>query len=63
MRKFIRTCQSCGTSAEYKDPATYKDQKSEAWRETKCKNCKSDDLDYGSYVNDELVDIDDEQLE
>lgn len=51
-RRFLRTCQSCGHVAEYKDPATYKDTKKEAWRDVKCKKCKSDDLDYGSYESD-----------
>lgn len=45
---FIRECQSCGHQDIYKDPATYVDKAKEAWRDVKCKRCKSDDLDYGS---------------
>ncbi|KKK85436.1 hypothetical protein LCGC14_2773360 [marine sediment metagenome] len=46
---FIRTCQECGHKQEAKDPATYKDKTSEAWRELKCRRCHSEGLDYGSY--------------
>lgn len=46
--KFIRTCQCCGHQQEAKDPATYKNKAKEAWRDVKCRKCKSDALDYGS---------------
>lgn len=45
---FIRTCQECGHEQVAKDPATYKDINAEAWRDVKCKKCKSEALDYGS---------------
>ena len=45
---FVRTCQECGHQQKSKDPATYKGSK-ESWRDTKCRKCKSESLDYGSY--------------
>lgn len=48
VRKYIRTCQECGHKQEAKDPATYKARK-ESWRELKCKRCKSEAFDYGSW--------------
>ncbi len=44
--KFIRTCQECGNEQEAKDPST---QKSEGWRNMKCRKCKSEAMDYGSW--------------
>jgi hypothetical protein len=60
---FVRTCQECGHKQEAKDPQTYKDVVKEAWRDVKCKRCKSDALDYGSegaytYANGLIVDVD-----
>ena len=49
---FIRTCQECGYKQKAKDPSTYKGD-SEAWRELKCRRCKSEGLDYGSYQIDD----------
>ena len=43
---YIRECQECGHEAEYRNPATYK---GDTWKDTKCKRCKSDALDYGSW--------------
>jgi hypothetical protein len=48
MRLWIRTCQSCGNRQGAKPPMEYKD---EAWREIKCRKCKSIDLDYGSWAD------------
>ncbi len=42
---FIRTCQACGHKQISKPSNEYK---SDAWRDTKCKRCKSEALDYGS---------------
>ena len=42
---FCRKCQECGHIQESKPPLEYK---SDVWRETKCKKCKSVSLDYGS---------------
>ncbi len=42
---FIRTCQSCGHKQE--DSRPIKDM-AKAYKERKCKKCKSPDLDYGS---------------
>jgi transposase len=44
--KYIRTCQECGHKQEAKDTKTYK---GESWRNLKCKKCKSEALDYGSW--------------
>ena len=41
---WIRTCQECGHKAEYRSP---KEFKSDAWRDIKCRKCKSLGLDYG----------------
>ena len=46
MRKFIRTCQECNHEQEAKDPAEYKN---DSYRDLKCKRCKIDTLDYGSW--------------
>lgn len=43
--KWMRTCQTCSKKNEYKPINEYKNDK---WRDVKCKNCKSADLDYGS---------------
>lgn len=40
-----RTCQECGWVGQFKDPST---QKTEGWRNAKCRRCKSEALDYGS---------------
>ena len=50
MVDWIRTCQECGYKQVSKPPAEYK---SEAWRDVKCKKCKSMALDYGSSHNQE----------
>lgn len=48
---FVRICQECHHIQKSKDPATYKDpQGKEPWRDTLCNKCKSESLDYGSYV-------------
>jgi len=44
--KYIRQCQECLHEAEYKAVETYT---SDSWKDTKCKKCKSDALDYGSW--------------
>jgi hypothetical protein len=45
--RWIRKCQSCGESAPYKSPLEYRN---DSWRDTKCRKCKSSDLDYGKYA-------------
>jgi hypothetical protein len=50
--KYIRTCQSCGKSAEYPEPKrTDKtaDGLTDAFCNKKCKSCKSESLDLGSH--------------
>lgn len=49
MYKFIRVCQECGHKQIAKDPKDYIQADKEAWRNTKCKKCKSEALNYGSY--------------
>ena len=48
--KWVRTCQSCGHTTEYKCPREYKD---DSWRDVKCRRCKSVDLDYGREARDD----------
>lgn len=45
---YIRTCQSCGNRQTAKPVGSYVGA-SESWRRVKCRECKSEDLDYGSY--------------
>lgn len=45
---FIRTCQECGHKQVARHPKTYPN---DIWRNIKCKNCHSNALDYGKYVN------------
>jgi ribosomal protein S27E len=44
--KFYRKCDECGNYQEAKHPSTYVN---DAWRDVKCKTCKSEGLDFGSY--------------
>lgn len=51
----VRTCQECGHAQAMKSPA---EQKTDNWREAKCRRCKSEgSLDYGS-ANVEEIDED-----
>ena len=55
---YARKCQGCGKVQASKPPNEYK---SEAWKDTPCRYCKSTALDYGhdSYtvVNGKIVRI------
>lgn len=42
---FVRTCQECGHRQVMKNPD---EQKSDGWRDAKCRKCKSPALDFGS---------------
>lgn len=44
--KFIRICQECGNKQEDTQPQL--GQITDAYRDRKCKRCKSESLDYGS---------------
>jgi len=47
--KFIRTCQECGNRQVAKEPSIFDSGKlSDAYRNRKCKKCKSEALDFGS---------------
>ena len=46
LAKYIRTCQACGHEDEYKAVETYN---TNVWQDVKCKKCRSEALDYGSY--------------
>ena len=50
---WIRTCQECGYKQLAKMPNDH--DKTENWRELKCKKCKSIAMDYGM-INDEIED-------
>lgn len=43
---YTRKCQECGHRQESKPCVEYK---SDAWRDTLCKKCRSPGLDYGSF--------------
>jgi len=43
-----RTCQECGYVGNYAKPNL--EDKKEKWRETKCRKCKSEALDFGKEV-------------
>lgn len=43
-----RTCQECGYKGNYTKP-NLNDQK-ESWRNTKCRKCKSEALDFGKEI-------------
>ena len=47
MPSWTRTCQSCGHAQQVKPP---KEPMTLAYREAKCKKCKSPDLDYGREI-------------
>lgn len=47
--KWQRTCQECGAKGFYTKPNL--DSKAEGWRNTKCRKCKNDSLDFGSEVS------------
>lgn len=44
---YVRTCQSCGCAQVTNPPAPNREL-TDAFRNKKCKRCKSPDLDYGS---------------
>jgi transcription elongation factor Elf1 len=44
---WVRTCQECGHEQVMKSP---KDQKTDNWRDAKCRKCGSMALDYGKEV-------------
>lgn len=51
---WFRTCQECMAKRKYKSPYDYAGNslgnadKNDAWRNVKCRACKSDALDFGS---------------
>ena len=46
--KWQRACQECGYKGFYSQPNP--DNKTESWRDTKCRKCKSEALNYGKEV-------------
>ena len=46
--KWRRKCQECGAAGYYAPPNL--NSKSESWRNTKCRKCKSEALDFGREV-------------
>lgn len=52
---WVRTCQECGHRQLDKEPS---EGMSDAYRNRKCKRCKSESLDYGStnYSDDSYAD-------
>jgi len=52
MRQYIRTCQACGHKQPGNDPNKLKGGATDNWRDTKCRVCKSEALDWGSYQCD-----------
>lgn len=54
---WLRTCQECGNVQAMKSP---EGQKTENWRDAKCRKCKSEALDYGTqneYIEDWNVEM------
>ena len=47
--KWQRKCQECGYKGYYKEPNL--NDKNEGWRDTKCRKCKSEALDFGHAVD------------
>lgn len=54
MKAFIRRCQECGHSQKAKEPDRNKELSS-SYRNSKCRKCGSEALDYGSEqeINDD----------
>jgi len=48
INKWKRTCQECGASGYYAQPNL--ESKTDAWRDTKCRKCKSEALNFGVKV-------------
>jgi hypothetical protein len=46
--KWLRTCQECIHKQEDKEPV-YGTEPPDSYKFRKCKKCKSESLDYGSY--------------
>lgn len=45
--KYMQTCQECGHEQTGKEP-NLNDEK-QSWRDRKCRRCKSESLDFGSW--------------
>ena len=48
IQRWQRICQECGYRGFYNKPNL--ESKTEAWRDTMCRRCKSQALDFGSEV-------------
>ncbi len=55
MSDFIRTCQECGHKQKAKPPNPNKEL-TDSYRNSKCKKCHSEALDYGSFDSPEELD-------
>ena len=60
--KFIRTCQSCGNQQEDNPPSREREL-SDAYCSRKCRKCRSEDLDYGSYKSEDNEDWTDDTID
>ena len=49
--QWIRTCQECGHKQVAKQPE-YGTEPTDAYRNSKCRRCKSEALDFGKEVDD-----------
>jgi Zn finger protein HypA/HybF involved in hydrogenase expression len=49
---WIRTCQECGNKQKDNPPPNDREL-SDAYRNRKCKKCKSESLDYGTYLTED----------
>ena len=49
IKKWLRKCQECSYKGFYTKPNL--ESKSESWRDTKCRKCKSESLDFGCEVS------------
>ena len=64
--KWQRACQECGYKGFYSPPNP--DNKTESWRDTKCRKCKSEALNYGKEVlidseTNKVIEIEEEEDE
>lgn len=52
---WTRRCNECGREGQYRPP-NFEKELTDAYRNQKCKFCKSEGLDYGSWETGEEID-------
>lgn len=51
-QEWLRRCNECGHEDSY-PPPNFEKELTDAYRNKKCKKCKSEGLDYGSWASSE----------